>query len=85
VNRLREGWRRAPSGVRRSYVLLVISVVGWVVSAVLQALGVPIFEQVMLAISWGALAYTAIQGVITVRAAETGCPECEHCKREGLS
>jgi uncharacterized membrane protein YfcA len=37
---------------RAAWILLLASVVGWPVTAVLQWLGVPVFEQTMLALSW---------------------------------
>ncbi len=63
-------WRRADTRVRLAMGALAIVVVGWPLTAVLQALGVPLFEQVMLALSWLAPAYTAVDMMMTARLSE---------------
>jgi hypothetical protein len=68
--RLARWWRSKPGRVRLAVVLLVSVVVGWPVTSVLQALGVPLFEQTMLALSWVAPALTAIDILFTAQVHE---------------
>lgn len=62
-------WRDLNPAARRSVYLLAVCAVGWPLSAVATALDlVPgVFEQVMLALSWGAPAYTAANMILTAQ------------------
>ncbi len=60
-------WRRQTKRVRLAVVLLVAVGIGWPGTAVAQALGVPLFEQVMLALSWLAPALTAVDILFTAQ------------------
>ncbi len=60
-------WRAKPGRVRLAVGLLVAVAVGWPVTAVAQAVGVPLFEQVMLGLSWLAPAVSAIDVLFTAQ------------------
>lgn len=60
-------WRRQPARVRLACASIGVVAIGWPCTAVLQALGWPVFEQVMLALSWLAPAYTAVDMLFTAQ------------------
>lgn len=64
-------WWRGKSGRVRLAVALIVGVsIGWPGTAVALALGVPLFEQTMLALSWLAPAFTAIDLLFTAQVHE---------------
>jgi hypothetical protein len=63
-------WRTKPGRVRLAVVLLIAVGIGWPSTAVAQALGVPLFEQVMLFLSWLAPALTAVDVLFTAQVHE---------------
>ncbi len=63
-------WRRKPGRVRLAVVLLIAVGLGWPATSVAQAVGVPLFEQTMLALSWLAPALTAIDILFTAQVHE---------------
>jgi hypothetical protein len=82
IGRARKVWRDSGAYKRVALVLLVFSVVGWPATAVLDWLGWPIFQQVMIFLSWGALgfaAFAALAAADTGDAGGTGCELCPHC------
>ena len=60
-------WRRSSLRVRLAIGLLIFAGVGWPSTAIAQALGVPLFEQVMLALSWLAPAIGATDVLFTAQ------------------
>jgi hypothetical protein len=68
--RFRRWWRRKPGRVRLAVALLLAVGVGWPATAVAQALGVKLFEQTMLALSWLAPALTAVDILFTAQVHE---------------
>lgn len=63
-------WRAKPGRVRLAVVLLIAVGIGWPSTAIAQALGVPLFEQVMLFLSWLAPALTAVDVLFTAQVHE---------------
>lgn len=63
-------WRHKPGRVRLAVVLLIVVGVGWPGTAVAQALGVQLFTQTMLALSWLAPALTAVDILFTAQVHE---------------
>jgi hypothetical protein len=63
-------WRSKPGRVRLAVVLLIAVGIGWPSTAIAQALGVPLFEQVMLGLSWLAPALTAVDILFTAQVHE---------------
>ena len=63
-------WRAKPGRVRLAVVLLIAVGIGWPSTAIAQALGVPLFEQVMLFLSWLAPALTAVDLLFTAQVHE---------------
>lgn len=70
VRRRRGWWRRSSLRVRLAVALIVSVCLGWPASSVALALGVPLFEQTMLALSWLAPAFTAIDLLFTAQVHE---------------
>lgn len=70
LRRLVQWWRRKPGRIRLAVALLVAVGIGWPSTAIAQALGVPLFEQVMLGLSWLAPALTAIDILFTAQVHE---------------
>lgn len=69
--RRRPGWWRGKSPRVRFAISLIVSVcLGWPASSVALALGVPLFEQTMLALSWLAPAFTAVDLLFTAQVHE---------------
>lgn len=68
--RLWRWWRCKPGRVRLAVVLLVAVGFGWPSTAVAQALGVKLFEQTMLALSWLAPGLTAVDLLFTAQVHE---------------
>jgi uncharacterized membrane protein YfcA len=60
-------WRKQTIRVRVAVLLLIAVGFGWPGTAIAQALGVPLFEQVMLALSWLAPALTAVDILFTAQ------------------
>jgi hypothetical protein len=60
-------WRRSDKRVRLSAAVLAGVLFGWPATSALQALGFPVFEQVMLALSWLAPAITALDLLFTAQ------------------
>jgi hypothetical protein len=60
-------WRRADKRVRMAAAVLAAVLFGWPATSTAQALGLPIFEQVMLALSWLAPAITALDLLFTAQ------------------
>lgn len=60
-------WRSKPGRIRLAVALLIAVGVGWPATAIAQAVGVPLFEQVMLALSWLAPAVSAIDVLFTAQ------------------
>ena len=58
-------WRGSDKRVRLAAGLLASVLLGWPTTSTLVALGVPIFEQTMLALSWVAPAITALDLLFT--------------------
>lgn len=58
-------WRSCDKRVRFAAILLAAVLFGWPTTAALQAMGFPIFEQTMLALSWIAPALTALDLLFT--------------------
>lgn len=56
-----------PLRTRLAVASIGVVAVGWPVTAALQALGYPVFEQVMLGLSWLAPAYTAVDMLMTAQ------------------
>lgn len=67
MRKLRAYWQRSPVRIRLAMVSLLLVALGWPTTAVALALGVPLFEQVMLALSWLAPAYTAVDMLMTAQ------------------
>lgn len=67
MRRLVSWWRAKPGRVRLAVGLLVATGIGWPATAVAQAVGVPLFEQVMLALSWLAPAVSAVDVLFTAQ------------------
>lgn len=67
--RLRGWWARADRKLRLSAGALVFVLVAWPATSawVWIAKGFDPFEQLMLALSWGALAYTATNMILTAK------------------
>lgn len=63
-------WLTKPVRIRIAIAVLVVIGIGWPATAILQALGVPLFAQTMLALSWAAPAITAIDLLITAQVHE---------------
>jgi hypothetical protein len=63
-------WRGASVRVRLATTLIVSVCIGWPSTAVALKLGVPLFEQTMLALSWLAPAFTAIDLLFTAQVHE---------------
>lgn len=60
-------WRGKPGRVRMAIGLLVGIGIGWPSTAIAQAMGVPLFEQVMLGLSWLAPGLTAIDILLSAQ------------------
>lgn len=60
-------WRGKSARVRLASSLIVAVCIGWPGTAIALALGVPLFEQTMLALSWLAPAFTAIDLLFTAQ------------------
>lgn len=60
-------WRSKPGRVRLAVALLISVGIGWPGTAVAMALGVPLFEQVMLGLSWLAPAVSAVDVLFTAQ------------------
>ncbi len=67
MRRLTAWWRSKPGRVRLAVGLLIAVAVGWPATAIAQAVGVPLFEQVMLGLSWLAPAVSAIDVLFTAQ------------------
>lgn len=67
VRRFVRWYPQQQTRVRLAVWCLATVAVGWPATAVLQAIGVPIFEQVMLALSWLAPAFTAFDLLMTAQ------------------
>ncbi len=63
-------WRGKSVRVRLAVVLIISVCVGWPGTAIALAMGVPLFEQTMLALSWLAPAFTAIDLLFTAEVHE---------------
>lgn len=65
-------WRRADRKLRLSACALVFVIIFWPVTSawVWAAHGFDPFEQLMLLLSWGALAYTATNMILTAKVSE---------------
>lgn len=63
-------WRTKPGRIRLAVVLLIAVGIGWPSTAIAQALGVPLFEQVMLFLSWLAPALTSVDVLFTAQVHE---------------
>lgn len=63
-------WRASSVRVRLAVGLIVGVAIGWPGTAVALALGVPLFEQTMLALSWLAPAFTAVDLLFTAQVHE---------------
>ncbi len=63
-------WRGKPGRVRLAVAIMVCVGVGWPGTAVAQLLGVRLFEQTMLALSWLAPALTAVDILFTAQVHE---------------
>jgi hypothetical protein len=78
--RLHQWWAGRDTRVRFAWLLLACVLFGWPTTSTLQALGFPIFEQTMLALSWVAPAITATDLLFTSQlhekqdAADSGAP-----------
>lgn len=70
MRRLAAWWRRKPGRIRLAVILLIAVGFGWPTTAIAQALGVKLFEQTMLALSWLAPALTAIDLLFTAQVHE---------------
>ncbi len=68
--RVARWWRRKPGRVRLAVALLIAVGLGWPATAVAQALGVELFQQTMLALSWLAPALTAVDILFTAQVHE---------------
>jgi uncharacterized membrane protein YfcA len=68
--RLVRWWRTKPGRIRLAVALLVAVGIGWPATAIAQAVGVELFEQVMLALSWLAPALTAVDILFTAQVHE---------------
>jgi hypothetical protein len=79
IGRARQVWRRSGVYKRVSLVLLVFAVVGWPATAAADWLGAPVFEQVMIFLSWGALGFAAFAALAAADNSGTGCELCPHC------
>lgn len=65
------GWWRARSvRVRLAIGAIVAVCIGWPGTAIPMALGAPLFEQVMLGLSWLAPAFTAVDMLFTAQVHE---------------
>lgn len=67
MGRLWAWWRRKPGRVKLAVGLLISVGIGWPGTAVAMALGVPLFEQVMLGLSWLAPAVSALDVLFTAQ------------------
>lgn len=63
-------WRAMSGRVRLAIALIVGVAIGWPGTAIALALGVPLFEQTMLGLSWLAPAFTAIDLLFTAQVHE---------------
>lgn len=63
-------WRTSSVRVRLAVGLIVSVCIGWPCTAVALAVGVPLFEQTMLGLSWLAPAFTAIDLLFTAQVHE---------------
>jgi hypothetical protein len=68
--RRRGWWRRSSPRVRFAIALIISVLLGWPASSIALALGIPLFEQTMLALSWLAPAFTAIDLLFTAQVHE---------------
>lgn len=64
-------WRARDKRVRLAWSLIAAVFLGWPTTAALQAAGLPIFEQTMLALSWIAPLLTATDLLFTSQLHET--------------
>lgn len=60
-------WHEQTARVRLAVAILISVGFGWPSTAVAQALGFPVFEQVMLALSWLAPGLTALDLLYTAQ------------------
>lgn len=67
MKKLLRWWRDKPGRVRLAVLLLIAVGLGWPSSAIAQAMGVRLFEQTMLALSWIAPALTALDILLTAQ------------------
>lgn len=58
-------WRARDKRVRLAWAVIAAVCLGWPTTATLQALGLPVFEQAMLALSWIAPLLTAVDLLFT--------------------
>lgn len=63
-------WRAMSVRVRLAVALIVGVAIGWPGTAIALALGVPLFEQTMLGLSWLAPAFTAVDLLFTAQVHE---------------
>lgn len=70
LRRLASWWRSKPGRVRLAVCLLIAVGIGWPGTAIALALGVPLFEQTMLGLSWLAPALTAVDILFTAQVHE---------------
>lgn len=63
-------WRGKSVRIRIAISLIVAVAIGWPSTAVALLLGVPLFEQTMLALSWLAPAFTALDLLFTAQVHE---------------
>ena len=63
-------WRGKSARVRIAITLIVAVCIGWPGTAIALAMGVPLFEQTMLALSWLAPAFTALDLLFTAQVHE---------------
>lgn len=65
--RLLTWWRCSPGRVKLAVGLIVAVGIGWPGTSIAMAMGVPLFEQVMLGLSWLAPAVSAIDVLFTAQ------------------
>jgi hypothetical protein len=63
-------WRRKPGRVRLAIGLIIFVMVGYPSTAVADLLGIPLFQQVMLFLSWLAPAVSAVDVLFTAQVHE---------------
>jgi hypothetical protein len=81
--RWRDAYRTATTYGRVGWWLLGFSLVGWPTTTAWVATAhhrFDPFEQLMIFLSWGALAYAAFAAIAAADSSSSGCPHCPHCK-----